>query len=402
MALDLKEDGLVRICLVYDCLFPWTIGGAERWYRNLGERLTAEGHQVTYLTLRQWEEPPRINGIDVIAVGPKMALYRNGKRRLLPPLQFGLGVLFHLLRHGSCYDIVHTASFPYFSLLAAGLARSAGGYRIICDWHEVWSRAYWTEYLGPLGRIGTLIQTLCARVPQKAYAFSRLHKERLRTLGVKSVTQLTGQYAPHRQPICHPNASVPHTVVYAGRFIPEKRVDLLVEALALVREQIPDLRAQLIGDGPTRSDVVAHIAALGLGNVVSCPGFVSSEDLDEAMASALCVVQPSRREGYGMVVIEAAHRGVPVIVVAAPDNAATELVADGRNGFVVQTPEPKLVASAIAECERRGAALRRSTREWYIEHEKRLSLEASLVVVVEDYGVGLVAEQTETIKVGHA
>ena len=45
----------MRICLVYDCLFPYTVGGAERWYRNLAQRLAADGHEVTYLTLRQWD-----------------------------------------------------------------------------------------------------------------------------------------------------------------------------------------------------------------------------------------------------------------------------------------------------------------------------------------------------------
>ena len=64
--------GRMRICLVYDCLFPHTVGGAERWYRNLGERLAADGHDVTYLTLRQWErgEDPGVPGVRVIAVGP--------------------------------------------------------------------------------------------------------------------------------------------------------------------------------------------------------------------------------------------------------------------------------------------------------------------------------------------
>ena len=44
----------MRVCVVYDCLFPHTVGGAERWYRNLAERLAADGHDVTYLPLRQW------------------------------------------------------------------------------------------------------------------------------------------------------------------------------------------------------------------------------------------------------------------------------------------------------------------------------------------------------------
>jgi len=388
----------VRICLVYDCLFPWTIGGAERWYRNLGERLAAEGHRVTYLTLRQWDEAPQIEGIDVVAVGPRMPLYAEGKRRMLPPLRFGAGVLLHLLRHGRRYDVVHTASFPYFSLLAAGFARPFGAYRVVCDWHEVWSRKYWAEYLGALGRIGVFVQELCARVPQKAYTFSRLHQGRLEQLGVKSVTQLTGEYAPSQQPICQDEAAVPHKVVYAGRFITEKRVDLLVEALAVAHKKLPDLQAQLIGDGPTRPQIQARIAELGLKDVIACPGFVSSEALDQAMASALCVVQPSSREGYGMVVIEAAHRGVPTIVVAAPDNAATELVDDGRNGFVVEAAQPRALASAIEQCEAQGPSLRHSTREWYSENEKRLSLETSLAVVVKDYDAGRIAPRKETVE----
>src|SRR5688500_10251918 len=96
----------VRICIVYDCLFPWTVGGAERWYRNLGERLSAEGHEVTYLTLRQWDAGTDASyaGVRVRAVGPRMALYTGPRRRILPPLAFGAGVLWHLARHGRRYD----------------------------------------------------------------------------------------------------------------------------------------------------------------------------------------------------------------------------------------------------------------------------------------------------------
>ena len=375
----------MHICLVYDCLFPWTIGGGERWYRDLAERLVSEGHQVTYLTLRQWDEAPRIDGVSVIDVGPRMALYHGGKRRLIPPLRFGLGVLLHLLRHGRSYDVVHTASFPYFSLLAAAMARFTGRYRINCDWLEVWSSEYWADYLGPLGRMGEFVQALCARVPQKAYTFSLLHKERLEGLGVKSVTRLTGLCPPKAQAVRAPKAGTPPTIVYAGRFIPEKRVELLVDAIAVAREQSPNLRALLIGDGPTRASILARIQALGLEDVVTCPGFVSSDALDTAMASAVCVVQPSQREGYGIVVVEAAHRGVPTIVVKGPDNAATELVANGQNGFVVESAEPELLGEAILECARRGTELRERTRQWYADHQERLSVEASLAVVIGDY-----------------
>ena len=151
----------MRVCIVYDCLYPYTIGGAERWYRNLAERLAEAGAEVTFLTLRQWEPgtKPEVPGVRVVAAGPRMGLYaRSGRRRVLPPVVFGLGVLGHLLRHGRSYDVVHTASFPYFSLLAAGLARRWRGFRIFVDWHEVWTRRYWRQYLGPIGgRIGWLL-----------------------------------------------------------------------------------------------------------------------------------------------------------------------------------------------------------------------------------------------------
>jgi len=157
----------MRVCLVYDCLYPWTIGGAERWYRQMAEAHAAAGHTVTYLTLRQWDpgEEPALPGVDVMAVGPRMALYADGRRRIAPPLAFGLGVFWHLLRHGRRYDVVHTASFPFFSLLAAGLVRPLHGFRIVVDWHEVWTRAYWRQYLGKLGAVGWAVQALCARVP---------------------------------------------------------------------------------------------------------------------------------------------------------------------------------------------------------------------------------------------
>ena len=114
----------VRVCLVYDCLFPYTVGGGERWYRAVAERLAAEGHAVTYLTLRQWPrgERPDLPEVRVVAVGPWLRLYTGGRRRVLPPLVFGAGVFWHLLRHRRDYDAVQTANFPFFSLLAAGAA----------------------------------------------------------------------------------------------------------------------------------------------------------------------------------------------------------------------------------------------------------------------------------------
>jgi glycosyltransferase involved in cell wall biosynthesis len=377
----------MRILIVYDCLFPYTIGGGERWYRNLAERLHADGHQVSYLTLRQWDRGtrPDLPGIEVRAAGPRMALYAGGRRRIAPPLVFGAGVLWHLLRHGRRYDVVHTASFPFFSLLAAALVRPLHRYGLVVDWFELWSRDYWREYLGAAGgRVGWAVQRLCLRVPQRAFTLAQSTAARLRAEGVHGdVAVLTGlqDVAPSVAP---PVAAQP-VVVFAGRHIPEKRVPALVHGFAALRERAPELRLVIYGDGPDRAEVLRLIDGLGLGDVAGAPGFVDREQLEASLASALCMVLPSRREGYGLVVVEASARGVPSVVVAAPDNAATELVDEGENGFVAASAEPDDIADAILRVRAAGAPLRASTAAWFARNRDRLSLAGSLDSVAAAY-----------------
>lgn len=377
----------MRVCLVYDCLFPHTVGGAERWYRNLAERLAAEGHQVTYITLRQWPrgEHPEVAGVRVVAVAPRMQLYVAGRRRILPPLLFGAGVMAHLLRHGHRYDVVQTASFPYFSLLAAAIVRRLGRFRLLVDWHELWTKAYWREYLGPIGgRIGWWVQRICVRVRHDAFCFSELHRRRLEEEGFRRrVTVLEGEYAGPLEG-SQPGEPEP-LVVFAGRHIPEKRAPAIVPALVLAREQLPQLRGEIYGDGPDREEVLAQIESTGLAAHISAPGFVTSEDVDAAMGRALCMLLPSRREGYGLVVIEAASKGTPSIVVRDPDNAATELVDDGVNGVIVSSAGPQELAAAILRIHAAGPALRASTAAWFERNAKRLSLDRSLKIVAEAY-----------------
>ena len=376
----------MRICLVYDCLFPYTIGGAERWYRELGQRLARDGHTVTYLTLRQWErsERPDLPGVRVVPVGPRLELYRDGRRRIAPPIVFGAGVLAHLLRHGRDYDVVHTASFPYFSLLAAAALRRLGGFRLVVDWHEVWSRDYWREYLGRVGTLGYGVQLLCARVPQRAFCFSRLHAERLVGEGLRGTPGLLlGEYAGSlERPRPEPAEPV---LVFAGRHIPEKRVPALVEAMAALRERAPDLRLDIFGDGPDRSAVERRVAELGLEGVVRVRGFVSSDQVEQALRRALCMVLPSQREGYGMVVVEASAAGTPSVVAAGPDNAAVELVEEGENGFVAGSAAPADMAEAILRVRDAGPALRERTAAWFERNARTLSLESSLETVLAAY-----------------
>ncbi len=155
---------------------------------------------MTYLTRRQWGEEGPETSFETLAVSPASHLYtRSGRRRIWPPIRFGLGVFWHLLRHGRRYDAVHTASFPYFQVIGARLALwlSRSPAPLIVDWHEVWGRDYWRSYLGPIaGRIGFAVERLCLRLPFRSFTFSRLAEDRLREYGHRApILRLTGEYA---------------------------------------------------------------------------------------------------------------------------------------------------------------------------------------------------------------
>ena len=374
------------MCIVYDCLWPYSAGGAERWYRGLAEQLAARGHDVTYLTRRQWidGESPSFAGVEVRAVSSFSDLHgADGRRRFLPPVRFGLGIAWHLAIHGAGYDVVHTASFPFFSLLAASLVRRFRRYRLVVDWFEVWTPDYWQAYAGRLrGHIGALIQGACLRVDQAAFCFARLTEARLAENGVRVIARLEGLYSGSAE-VGRP-AGEP-TVVSVGRLIPEKQAVSVVGAIALSRKAIPGLRAKILGDGPELARVREAIRRAGLTDEVDAPGRTTDAAVGRALADAFCLVSASRREGYGLVIVEAAARGTPSVVGLAPDNAAVELIQDGVNGIVVRDTSPEALAEGIVEVHRRSSALSASTTEWFARNATSLSLSNSVERVLAAY-----------------
>jgi glycosyltransferase involved in cell wall biosynthesis len=259
-------------------------------------------------------------------------------------------------------------------------------YGLVVDWFEVWSPAYWREYLGgAAGRVGLIVQRLCARVPQRAFCFSELHAARLREEGLQGeITVLRGLYAErHDPPSARPADPL---VLFAGRLIREKQPALGVAAVARAAREIDGLRGEFLGEGPDRPALDAAIAEHGVDGIVSAPGFADADTVDTEMRRALCVLLPSRREGYGMVVVEAAARGTPSVVLAGADNAATELIEEGVNGTIATGGDVDSLAAAIVRVQEAGMALRESTAAWFAANAERLSLTHSLEQVLAGYG----------------
>lgn len=386
----MSDGPKLRICFIYDCLYPWTVGGAERWMTALARCAAEAGHEVTYLTRRQWadNDVPTIPGVRVIAVSREEELYDDkGRRTVGEPIRFGWGVYRQLRRQKGEYDVVHVHATPLFSALGAGLALRRSTATMFVDWAEVWTRDYWHEYLGLIGgTVAWLVQRQCVRMTTHAFVPSAMHAERLHEEGLSGgCTRLSGQFDGRIEP-APLAATAPPTVVFAGRHIPEKGVLSIPPAIAAARREIPTLRARILGDGPDTPQLREIVSGAGLEDVIDLPGFIDTEQVGDEIGTATCLLLPSSREGYGLVVVEAAAKGTPSVVVAGLDNAAVELISEGENGFVSPDRKPESLAAAIIACARGGAELRRSTWNWMRSRGEGMTVDASIQQVLEAYG----------------
>ena len=376
----------MRVALVYDCLYPHTVGGAERWMRALALGAVDAGHEVTYLTRHQWGAgEPDLPGARVVAVSPPDELYGpSGDRLVGPGVRFGRGVLRHLSTNRRAYDAVHLANFPYFSVLAARSALAGTRVPVLVDWHEVLSEEYLRAFLGPArGRAAARVQAACVRASGRSLCFSAMTERRLRAAGARGVLRLPGLF-PDAAAAATPAPDRLH-VVYAGRHVADKRVLLVPDVVAAVRRVVPDAHATVLGDGPLHGALRDRVAALGLDGVVALPGAVPPAEVPRVLGSGSCLLLPSAREGYGLVVVEAAVHGTPAVVVAGPDNAAADLVEAGVNGSVVASPDPTEVAGAVVAVARAGQGLRDSTAAWHAREAPVRGVAASVAAVLDLY-----------------
>ena len=248
----------------------------------------------------------------------------------------------------------------------------------------MWSRDYWRRYRVIGGRIGNAVQKLCIRLTANAFTLSQLTANALRANGYRkhpvilkglSTTQPTTSLQLQREAL----------VVFAGRHIPEKHIIAIPAAIGLARQQFSNLHAVIFGDGPERAKVLAEIKRLGLEDVIRCPGFVASDEIDDALRRAMCLLLPSEREGYGSVVIEAIARGTPAIVVRGPDNASSGLIEENVNGFVSSSAEPAMLADQIVKIHRTGPEMISRTYEWFRQHANEIGIDASIAQIEAVY-----------------
>ncbi|WP_153504815.1 glycosyltransferase family 4 protein [Cumulibacter manganitolerans] len=160
-----------------------------------------------------------------------------------------------------------------------------------------------------------------------------------------------------------------------SRLVPRKGQDVLVEAMPRILHRHPDAALLLVGGGRYADHLVRRVDRLGLAGHVVLTGPRSVGELPAAYAACDVFAMPARTrrlgwdvEGLGMVYLEAAATGKPVI--AGASGGAPEAVQDGRTGLVVGEPSsPEAVAAAVVELlddPGRASAMGAAGREWVV------------------------------------
>lgn len=363
----------MRLAFVYDGLYPYVKGGAERRFHELGRRLS-EKHDVHFVSWQWWDGPARIqmDGVTLHGVGRPPRMYGDdGKRTVREAVAFSVRLLPVLLRNR--FDVIDCAATPYLPLYTAHVASRLTGSRLVATWHEFWGE-HWNEYLPD--------RPLVAAVARRIEAGSRRLGDRLvsvsgftaRRMGKPDDSRLSvvGNGVSLREIDAEPAVASAADVIYVGRLIDEKRVDLLIDAVHLLRDRFPTVRCAIVGSGPELMALRQRVADLSLTGSVDFDDHLEGSAVYGHIKGARVLVLPSIREGFGMTVAEAQACGTVPVVVRSGASGAPDLVRDGVDGVLVDATPAALaegIASVLNDASRRrmladNARQAGMTREW--------------------------------------
>ncbi|QLH81258.1 glycosyltransferase family 4 protein [Halosimplex pelagicum] len=338
----------MRVAFVSNVVYPFVTGGAEKRIYEIGRRLSARGHDVTVYGRHYWDGPAEMEyeGMTLRAVAPDRDLYTADRRSITEAVDFAARATPTLVRRAGDHDVLVASVFPFFPVLSARLAASLGSTPLVTTWHEVW-REYWREYLGSPGLAGMAVERTVANIPQRPVAVSDVTADRLAGLGVdrdRITVVPNGVDIDRIRSI--PPATDGYDIVFAGRLVPEKRVDRLIRAFATA-----DVEATLgiIGDGPERDRLEQLAVDSGVAGDVDFLGFLpESDDVLAQFRSADIFATASTREGFGITTLEALAADCTVVATDHPRSAAAEVVGDA--GFLVAPSASALAAGLETAC----------------------------------------------------
>lgn len=303
-----------------------TAGGAEEYARRIAEIWARDGHEVDLFVPRgRWQAADEVvGGVHYIRRGPRPTIFARARQ--------------HVRRQGSAYDLILelVSTRPFFLHELAG-RRAVALYLQMAD--DVWD----LEFPPPVSWIG--------RYVLEPRWLRRLRGARLLSISPSTSASLERHGLSAEAvipPGCDPPGDqeprVPSTsprLGFLGRMVRTKRPGDALKAFEMVRERYPHASLDVIGAGYMKRELEA-IPHPG----VTFHGFVSAEEKDRILRQVDVLLVPGTREGWGIVAIEAAIRGIPV--VAYDIAGLRDAVVDGQTGLVVH-PDPVSMGQAAVE-----------------------------------------------------
>ena len=371
----------MKIAYIYDAVYPWVKGGAEKRIYEIAKRLANRGHEVHWYGVGWWLKENREteiehDGIKLHGVCEPMQLYVNGKRSIKEALVFAAELLPKLIKED--FEIIDCQEFPYFPCFTAKLYSTCKKRQLVITWHEIWDK-YWFQYLGKKGIFGWMVERIVSKLTERNIAVSEKTKKELERMGVKNVRVIPNGIDFKKIDSIKPSEEE-SDIIFVGRLIKDKNVDILIKAISIVKTEMPDVRCLIVGDGPEREKLTMLVKKLELEKNIKFTGFLENyENVIGLMKSSKVFVLPSTREGFGIVALEANACGLPVITIKHERNASCEFVRDHENGFLCDLSE-RDVAEKILLGLKKGKTIRKR----YVDIARKYDLE-SIVDMIESF-----------------
>jgi len=325
--------------------FSATRGGGEVIFTQWAEELCKRGHNVYVIChrMKNSQQKNKTENVQIIEVPPSI-VHKGG----LPPsisdnilyltnsIKFGLQVVKERDIH-----IIHSNNFT--PIIAGSFISKITGIPHVATIHDIFSLAgknYWRIWSSqfealPLTQvIGPVIEKITVKIPGNIiHTVSETTKQDLIRFGARNPIVVIpngvdlNKFRPNNT-YCNN-----HQLVFIGRLIFYKNLSVVIRALKIVTQTIPDAYLIVVGDGPSRKQWQSLAERMNLNNSIKFTGYVSEEEKLKILNESAVLVLPSLIEGFGLVIIEAFAMKKPVIAsMIAP---MTEIISHGIDGYLV-------------------------------------------------------------------
>jgi glycosyltransferase involved in cell wall biosynthesis len=323
---------------IYTELFVPHIGGQEYRYLELSRHLAALGHRVDIFTLMHDKRLPKEELAGNVRIHRDLYLRRydlHGSRDPVGVLAYSANCLRDVLTHAQ-FDVRIFNQWPLVNVIAAEpFARSV----TLVDWVEIWRKE-------PVRTLQFLVSNLpdghaCVSEEIRLAVIKRFHVSPQRTEVIPSGVD-TSQYAADAK------AKEWGSVIYVGRLMRHKHVDLMIRAFEIAQTKKRGLTLDIVGDGPELS----RLKQLARENSnIRFHGRLPEDEKISMLKKSWLLALPSEREGFPRVLAEAWAAGTPTLVCNFPGNSAVSLV-DRRRVGIISHPSPRAIAQELLDLDK--------------------------------------------------